>query len=159
MTCPHGRTDDDVRKVLDSNLALNRELVLTREIVREFAKVTGLWRAEEHPEFIEVWKLIKQWEGMRMDQPLRYTKLPITIEAIQYTGDNKTEVENFAGEEDERGWNVLVSWNHGHSPAVYDKLHGTWVSFSDNHWIVKGIKGEFYPCADEVFQETYKLAE
>lgn len=23
-------------------------------------------------------------------------------------------------------------------------------------WIIKGIKGEFYPCKDDIFKETYE---
>ena len=26
-------------------------------------------------------------------------------------------------------------------------------------WIIKGIKGEFYPCKDDIFQATYEAAE
>ena len=26
-------------------------------------------------------------------------------------------------------------------------------------WILKGVKGEFYPCRDDIFQETYDKAD
>lgn len=26
-------------------------------------------------------------------------------------------------------------------------------------WVIRGIKGEFYPCLDEIFAETYDLVE
>lgn len=42
--------------------------------------------------------------------------------------------------------------------TVFDKLHSTWVLVFDGRWIIKGVKGEFYPCADDVFRETYEPA-
>lgn len=38
---------------------------------------------------------------------------------------------------------------------VYDFLHGTWVNFDEGDWIIKGVKGEFYPCKPDVFAVTY----
>lgn len=26
-------------------------------------------------------------------------------------------------------------------------------------WIIKGIKGEFYPCKPDIFEATYEVAE
>lgn len=28
----------------------------------------------------------------------------------------------------------------------------------EGDWIIKGIKGEFYPCKPDIFQETYEPA-
>jgi hypothetical protein len=39
---------------------------------------------------------------------------------------------------------------------VYDKLHDTWISVADGQWIVRGAKGEFYPCDDETFHWKYE---
>jgi hypothetical protein len=32
------------------------------------------------------------------------------------------------------------------------------MNVSDGDWIIKGVKGEFYPCKDDIFQTTYELA-
>lgn len=40
--------------------------------------------------------------------------------------------------------------------AVWDKLHNVWVPFYDGDWIIKGVQGEFYPCNEEVFAQTYE---
>lgn len=29
----------------------------------------------------------------------------------------------------------------------------------DKPWIIKGLKGEFYPCADSVFRESYEFLD
>jgi hypothetical protein len=39
---------------------------------------------------------------------------------------------------------------------VYDKLHSTWVFVYTGDWIIKGIRGEFYPCRPDVFAESYE---
>ena len=30
---------------------------------------------------------------------------------------------------------------------------------SDGDWIIKGVAGEFYPCRDDIFRQTYEEAE
>jgi hypothetical protein len=39
---------------------------------------------------------------------------------------------------------------------VYDELHSTWVGMYTGQWIIKGVKGEFYPINEEVLAETYE---
>jgi hypothetical protein len=39
---------------------------------------------------------------------------------------------------------------------VYDTLHDTWVTFEYGDWIIKGVKGEFYPCKSDVFEQSYE---
>lgn len=41
---------------------------------------------------------------------------------------------------------------------VYDYLHDSWIQFHKGDWILKGIRGEYYPCEREVFAETYEEA-
>jgi hypothetical protein len=85
-----------------------------------------------------------------VNAPARYTKIPVTIEAIQWTHDTTMRaLKDFTNE--------LVRINDvGDTFHVYDRLHDTWVKFQYGDWIVKGVKGEFYPCADETFQMTYE---
>ncbi|MFE3452395.1 hypothetical protein ACFXJ8_26075 [Nonomuraea sp. NPDC059194] len=40
--------------------------------------------------------------------------------------------------------------------AIMDTLHNTWVRVYDGQWVVKGVKGEFYPIAPDVLAETYE---
>jgi hypothetical protein len=35
---------------------------------------------------------------------------------------------------------------------------GTMVADQED-WIIKGVKGEFYPCKPDIFEATYELAE
>lgn len=82
-----------------------------------------------------------------------YRKLPISIEAIQWKGDNSTDVAAFTSgkwyPDDGRR-------EEGITALVYDELHSTWVGMHDGDWVIKGIQGEFYPCRDDVFRTTYE---
>lgn len=85
----------------------------------------------------------------------RYRKLPVEIDAIQFTGTGEscTAVTEFFGGSS-RGD------NHQWKSCTND---GGWIvtlegrmEFSPGDWIIKGVKGEFYPCQDEIFRLTYE---
>jgi hypothetical protein len=87
----------------------------------------------------------------------KYRKKPVTIEAIQWTGRNFDEICNF------------IQQFHGHKVAhegaealairsgdFYIKtLEGT-MTASKGDYIIKGVKGEFYPCKPDIFEMTYE---
>lgn len=83
-------------------------------------------------------------------KPQKYTKIPVEIEAMQWTRNTTMrEMYEFT--------NGLTKINDvGDEFEVYDRLHDTWVKFGWDDYIIKGVKGEFYPCAKDVFEETYK---
>ena len=74
----------------------------------------------------------------------KWRKKPIIIEAIQFNG-NFEEVENFVGGDAELRKGVLY----------IATLEGP-LKASINDYIIKGIKGEFYPCNPEIFKMTYE---
>ena len=86
----------------------------------------------------------------------RYRKKPIEVFAVRWTGENEAELRAFAGDLFE----TVDPEDRGDDPdqtaAVMDTLHNTWVRVYDGQWIVKGVKGEFYPVAADVFEETYE---
>lgn len=80
---------------------------------------------------------------------MRYVKKPIPIEALQWTGDNYMEICNLAGQVlsvDEGGFLII--------PTMEGNLQA-----KPTDWIIKGVKGEIYPCDDEIFQMTYDPVE
>ena len=89
---------------------------------------------------------------------MRFKSKPTEIEAVQFTGDNEAEVIDFAG----NCFNVLSKEDRENcedpeaTAAVFDDLHSTWVLVYTGNWIIKGTKGEFYPCDEEVFAEKYE---
>jgi hypothetical protein len=90
----------------------------------------------------------------------RWRKPPVTVEAVRWTGDNYDEIVEFTGC---ANFDVVDPEDRGDDPdttaQVLDKLHSTWVHVYDGQWIVKGVKGEFCPIADDVLRETYESAD
>lgn len=86
----------------------------------------------------------------------RFRKNPIEVEAMQWTGDNDAELIAFTG----GNFQAIDPEDRGDDPdatgQVYDKLHSTWVLVYPGQWVVKGVKGEFYPIAEDVLAETYE---
>lgn len=83
----------------------------------------------------------------------KYQKKPIIIEAIQWTGDNiselRTEFPNFA----EKSW--IVGKNND---LFLDTLENP-MRASIGDYIIRGIKGEFYACKPDIFMDTYDKVE
>ncbi len=89
----------------------------------------------------------------------RWRKRPVTVEAIQWTGANAIEVAAFTGSK----FDVVDPEDRGDDPditaQVFDVLHSTWVGLHTGHWVIRGVRGEFYPCDDGVLAETYEPAD
>ena len=77
---------------------------------------------------------------------MRYTKKPITIDAIQWTGDNYVQIAQFC---DKAYYDTVLK---------IQTLEGT-MKTTIGDFIIKGIKGEFYPCKPDIFEMTYDKVE
>ena len=84
---------------------------------------------------------------------MKYKARPVTIEAIKFTGDNLDEIKSFCGEE----WGVSVYYDdEGWEPIIYiETLEGEMIT-KVGDYIIKGTKGEFYPCKADIFNEKYE---
>lgn len=99
---------------------------------------------------------------------MRFRKIPVEVEAVRFDGRNGAEVQWWA-EAGQRGasaparlfttkaqagtqaWNYVRSadWSSDIVAAVYDVLHETWVGVKRGQWVIRGTKGEMYPCDDD----------
>ena len=43
--------------------------------------------------------------------------------------------------------------------AIWNEPEGQWINCPRNHWVIKGVNGEFYPCDPEIFAKTYEEVE
>lgn len=77
----------------------------------------------------------------------RYRKLPVEIEAIEWTGDNIIEIGKFLG-----GRNFSHDKWYGLRIHTLEGTHDATVG----DFIIKGVKGEFYPCKPDIFAQTYE---
>ena len=82
-----------------------------------------------------------------------YKKKPVTIKAVQWTGDNFGEIEQIARDCNP---NCSIEFEDGHLRIL--TLEGTF-GIGVGNWVIRGIKDEIYPCADDVFKATYSLIE
>lgn len=103
---------------------------------------------QEAPRDFESGELALEEEIQKMDKPRRYRKRPVTIEAIQWTGENDEAVQAFVGYETalREGDKMLIHTSEGPLNAK------VW------SWIIRGVQGEFYPCDPEIFHQTYEAA-
>ena len=90
---------------------------------------------------------------------MRYKTKPVEIEAIQWTGLNLEEIKQFVGESLE--YDILdTAWEVGKGrPYILMRIHtleGT-MNASVGDYIIKGLRGEFYPCKPDVFEKKYEV--
>lgn len=85
----------------------------------------------------------------------RWRKRPVVVEAMRYDGSN---------------WGEIVVWSQGvvgvilptmdeaHPGLFVETLEGR-MEAGRGDWIIRGVAGEFYPCAPAIFAATYEAAE
>lgn len=82
---------------------------------------------------------------------MRYVKKPVIIEAKKLEYSTKSQEE-------------IIEWSNGLIKKGLDgglripTLEGVMVA-NTGDFIIKGIKGEFYPCKSDIFNETYELVK
>ena len=78
---------------------------------------------------------------------IKAIKKPVEIEAIQWTGYNLEDVLDFTKSKS----NIKM-----HNQLVVQTLEGDMIANVED-FIIKGIKGEFYPCKPDIFHLTYTV--
>jgi hypothetical protein len=88
---------------------------------------------------------------------IQIRKKPVTVTAVQWTGDNEAELITFTnGNFEEIPAEDRPNCDDPDATgSVFDRLHSTWVLVYTGQWVIKGVKGEFYPCDEDVLAETY----
>jgi hypothetical protein len=126
----------------------------------------GYWRAVVIAVLSE-YQTAKPLSAIMPDQPkenMKFTKKPVTIEATRFP----ESVRNDSLWQDyERAISRLAEWCGGEAVFLTNDSSGANVAYIDiktlegtmratpGDWIVKGVKGEFYPCKPDVFEESY----
>lgn len=79
---------------------------------------------------------------------MKFRKKPVVIEAVQFSGDvGAPEI-------------MALDLACEHVPGVGDcmlirTLEGT-MRATPGDWIIRGVKGELYPCKPDIFAATYE---
>ena len=83
---------------------------------------------------------------------MKYRKKPVVIEAVQWDGSNVDEVLGLTL----CSGSVRRGLGSQNSVLFIDTLEGT-MRADRNDWIIKGVKGELYPCKPDIFAATYEF--
>ena len=78
-----------------------------------------------------------------------FRKKPVAIEAMQWDGTRESAIRVSM-------WTGSPLYG-GEEIITIDTLEGT-MRAAPGDWIIKGVKGEFYPCKPDIFAATYELA-
>ena len=74
-----------------------------------------------------------------------YKKKPVVVSAVKWDGSNLKEVMDFMNGKGMIKNNVLI----------IPTLEGA-MAAEVGSYIIKGVKGEYYPCRGDIFEDTYE---
>lgn len=97
-----------------------------------------------------------------MSKPKRYRKKPVEVDAMLVPSP-----------EDTQAWGELAGWllAHGVDAQVVGPADGVGVDglaiptlegtmrADVGDYVIRGVKGEFYPCKPDIFDSTYEAVE
>ena len=84
---------------------------------------------------------------------MKYRKKPVVIEALQFDGSGKSvaHISYHFGADD-------LKWDVVNKQLRVQTLEGT-LTADVGDWIIRGIKGELYPCKPDIFEATYERVD
>jgi len=85
----------------------------------------------------------------------KYQKIPVTIDAIQWTGGNLKDCIEFLGSS--YGGHNAERAPNGKSEIKVLTLEGCHIA-SKGDYLIRGVQGEHYPCKPDIFKQTYRPA-
>lgn len=90
-----------------------------------------------------------------MNKVHKFVKKPIEVEAIEFTRDSIDEVDKFTG----NTMNICIERRiNGKVSANIETPKGV-MKVEIGDYIIKGVKGEFYPCKPDIFNLTYEMVD
>lgn len=104
-----------------------------------------------------------------MNEPKKFTKKPVEIDAWQFEGGASSATP-------------IIDWVlAGNGNATWSETYDDWDPVAKEYfevpeaitittleglmqcqvgdWVIKGVKGEFYPCKPDIFEQTYTPSE
>jgi len=85
---------------------------------------------------------------------LKFRKKPVVIDAVQFDGSNHKAMMEFS----EGNCVSCKPWKENYSMLEVRTLEGV-MEGGIGDWLIRGVKGEYYFCKDDIFQLTYENAE
>lgn len=84
----------------------------------------------------------------------RIRSIPKEKECVLWDGNNIEDIVKFTGKSE----NELRRHPAGDHILLIETLEGT-MSVTPGNYIIKGIRGEFYPCESSILKESYKFID
>lgn len=79
----------------------------------------------------------------------KYKKKPIVVEAWQWSGERPLPEP------------LVGNWDN--NPMTPNKVSietiNGYVDIEPGEYIIRGVRGEYYPCKPDIFEKTYELIE
>jgi hypothetical protein len=88
---------------------------------------------------------------------MKFRKKPVVIEAVQFQGTPESAVDVFE-QFDIPGGKFKPANDLRTGVISIPTLEGE-MTAQRGDWIIKGVKGEFYPCKPDIFDATYLPVE
>lgn len=79
----------------------------------------------------------------------KFRKKPIVIDAVQFLPEHKESVREI------QHLGFSVSYSDGRAVIKIQTLEGE-MTASEGDWLIKGLRGEFYPCKPDIFDKSYE---
>jgi hypothetical protein len=91
---------------------------------------------------------------------MKFRKKPVVIEAIQWDGEDQRGMFDFLEGHKDRymtvtGDNFEIDHRRVKGGLIIRTIKGEHIA-NIGDWIIKGVKGEFYPYKPDIFAETYE---
>jgi len=91
---------------------------------------------------------------------MKYKTKSVEIEAIEWNGRNKEEIFAFVGKELDVNLESETAYLAGKGAPIFSltipTLEGDHKAMQGD-FIIRGLKGEFYPCKPDIFEMKYEL--
>jgi len=89
----------------------------------------------------------------RAGLPGKYRKKPVEVEALYFDGTYKSiaKAQEWTGKNLRLEWHLPEDLGHIFIPTLEGEMRA-----KPGDYIIKGVKGEFYPCKPDIFEETYE---
>lgn len=80
----------------------------------------------------------------------KFRRKPVVIEAIQYNSlCDRNKLWSFVD---------TTKFHYINEDLFVHTLEGV-MKVSEGDWIIKGVKGEFYPCKPDIFEKLYERVD
>ena len=96
---------------------------------------------------------------------MKYRKKAVVIDAIQWSGKNYREMFDFLTNYEltnefmsTSGENFYIDHDKVKGGLIIKTLEGDHLA-SIGDYIIKDVKGQFYPCSPDIFEQTYEKLE